>query len=208
MGDQQPAGAGDDRPSERFPCSSQTFGLVTLAGLAVVFVLVLFDGRSLGHWTVVAAVVLIGLGTWLTMVRPAVHTHDDHVLVRNALTDTKVPWHLVESVDVRQVLVIRTADRVVHGIAIGLSARQQMRQNRQGGSRPFMKPAAMLGGDSAARVDYVDFVAQRLDELSTANQARSRVLDRIDKRWRLIETGAVVAVLVAFAVLLAVVIAG
>lgn len=209
MGDEQPARAGDDQSSERFPCSSRIFGLVTLVGLAVAFVLVTVDGLSVGHLAVLAAIVLIGLGSWLTMVRPFVHTYDDHILVRNALTDTLVPWHLVESVEVRQVLVIRTDDRAVHGLAVGRTARQQMREGRAGGrSGQGVKAAPAFGGDSVARIDYADFVAKRLDHLAAANRVRSQRLERLEKRWRPAEAIAVLGAAVAFAVLLVIVVAG
>lgn len=198
MGDEETAKSAEGG-SERFPCSSRVFGLVTLAGLAVVFVLVILDGVSLGHLAVLAAIVLLGLGTWLTMVRPSLQTHDDHVLVRNALTDTKVPWHLVESVEVRQVLVIRTDDRAVHGLAVGRTARQQLRQGRSGGRGITAEPT--FGGDSAARVDYADFVAKRLDHLASSNRGRSEGLD-LHKHWRSVEAIAVVGVAIAFGVLL------
>src|SRR5919106_2437 len=129
------------RPLERFPCTSRTAGVITLAALAVAVVLVLVDGVGLAHWAVVAALVLFGLGVWLTMVRPTVHVHEDHVLVRNALTDTAVPWHLVEGVEVRQVLVIRTDSQTVHGIAVGRTARQQLRKRTQG-----TRPTPLSGG--------------------------------------------------------------
>lgn len=198
---------GDERPSERFPCSSRVFGLITLAGLVVVFALVIADGRSVGHAAVLAGIVLIGLGTWLTMVRPALHAHDDHILVRNALTDTKVPWHLVESVDVGQVLIIRTDDRVVQGLAVGRTVRQQLRPSRRGGGTGSdIKAASTFGGDSAARVDYADFVVSRIDELATANRTRSRELDGLDKQWRSAEVSAVLAATAVFGALIAIVI--
>jgi hypothetical protein len=208
MGDEQRPRPGDDAATERFPCSSRIFGMVVLTALAVASVLVLMDGTSVVHWTVLAGIVLVGLGAWLTMVRPAVHAHDDHVLVRNALTDTKVPWHLIESVRVRQVLVIQTGDRAVHGLAAGRSARQQMRQERPGGrSGQSLMKASMFGGDSAARMDYADAVAQRIDHLAAKNRRKSEGLE-FDKRWRSAEALAVAGVAVAFAVLLTVAIAG
>ena len=206
MGDSGSARASDSQPSERFPCSSRVFGLISLGGLAIVAGLILWDGYSLGHWTVFAAVVVIGLATWLTMVRPTLHTHDDHVLVRNALTDTKVPWHLVESVEVRQVLVIRTGGGPVHGLAVGRTARQQLRQNRSGDSGGSMKAAATFGGEPVARVDYADFVAQRLDHLAEVNRAKSLELEGLDKRWRSVESIAVAVSIIAFVVLLGIVI--
>jgi hypothetical protein len=209
MGDDGTAKAADKGPSERFPCSSRIFGLVTLLGLALVFVLVVLDGTSVERLTVLAAIVLIGLGTWLTMVRPSLHVYDDHVLIRNALTDTMVPWHLVESIEVRQVLVIRTEDRVVHGLAIGRTVRQQRRLDRgpTGSLGSPIQMASTFGGDSAARVDYADGVAQRLDHLASENRRRSEGL-QLDKRWRSIETVALVGVAVAFVVLLVVAVAG
>ena len=213
----QPAGD-RSRLLERFPCSSRTTGFVALAGLAVAIVLVVIDGQSVGHWAVVAALLLLALGAWLTMVRPTVSAHEDHLLVRNALTDTTVPWHLVESVEVRQVLVIRTEAHTVHGIAVGRSARQQLRQRRRGTG-----PSSASGGMSAPGVpemrgsesgghgvgsggqerrgDYASMVAQRLSNLIAMNRRESMRLSALDKQWRWAEVVAVVGVAAAFALL-------
>jgi hypothetical protein len=132
MGDVSTNASGQtDGPLERFPCASRVMGLVSLVALAVAIGVVMTDGLSLGRAAALAGVVLLALAVWLTMVRPAVHLYRDHLMVRNALTDTSVPWHLVESVEVRQVLVIRTEERLVHGLAVGRSARKQMRSARQ-----------------------------------------------------------------------------
>jgi lysylphosphatidylglycerol synthetase-like protein (DUF2156 family) len=206
---------GDDRPLERFPSSSRVVGIVTLVALVVVVVLVLFDGVDLTHWAVVAAVVLFGLGVWLTMVRPTVHVHEDHVLVRNALTDTAVPWHLVEGVEVRQVLVIRAGAETVHGIAVGRSARQQLRK-RSPGTRPSPlsgglstpDPEGGVTGESSrdpagrgVHGDYADLVAQRLGNLAEKHRRRPTELDAPDKQWRWPEVIAVAGVAITFALL-------
>jgi hypothetical protein len=206
---------GTSRPLERFPCSSRVLGLVTLAAMAVVVVLVLLDGSSLTHVAIIAGIVLFGIGVWLTMVRPAVDLHKDHVLVRNALTDIAVPWHLVKSVEVRQVLVIRTDERAVHGIAVGRSARQQLRRGRGG---PGPGPLAAAGRDALGqqdtfrdqhglRIDYADAVALRIENLAPANRRQSERLTTVDKRWRLAELLVVIGVAITFGLLLTLAIA-
>jgi hypothetical protein len=196
-----------------------------LTGLAVAVVFVFLDGFNLAHWAVVTALVLLGLGVWLTMIRPSVNAHDDHILVRNALSDTTVPWHLVESVELRQVLVIRTEDKTVHGIAVGRTARQQLKQKRGGGSKssrsPFSGggfgglggsigsggPAGQIGsGPSGApaglgSLDYGDLVVARLDNFASTNRERSMGRSALDRRWRWLEAAAVAAVAVVFVVL-------
>jgi hypothetical protein len=126
------ASGATDGPLEQFPCSSRAIGLISVVALAVAIVVVLTYGPSLARAAVLAGAVLFALGIWLTMVRPAVHLYRDHLLVRNALTDISIPWHLVEAVEVRQVLVIRTEERMVHGLAVGRSARKQMHAARRG----------------------------------------------------------------------------
>lgn len=214
VSDPQPDSSG--RPVERFPSSSRVFGLVTLAALAVVVVVVLVDDFGLTRVAIVAGVVLFGVGVWLTMVRPAVDLHKDHVLVRNALTDFMVPWHLIESVDVRQVLVIRTGERVVRGTAVGRSARQQLRRSRSGdgagpvaaaGGAATTHGAPVFGGQGVVRVDYADVVAQRIDALVPAYRRDSERLSAVTKRWRRLEVAAVVGVTVAFGLLLTLAIA-
>ena len=49
------------------------------------------------------AVLLLGaLGIYVMFLRPAVVARADHLLLRNKLSDTKVPWHLIEDLSVRQ----------------------------------------------------------------------------------------------------------
>jgi hypothetical protein len=210
VSDPQPGGA--SRPLERFPCSSRVYGVIALAVLAFLVALVLLDGFGLTHAAILAAFVLGGLAVWLTMIRPTVDLYKDHILVRNALTDVMVPWHLVESAEVRQVLVIRTAERDVHGIAIGRSARQQMRRGRAGsGSSPLAGAGGgaatsrmpVFGGEGDVRIDYADAVVSRIDNLSAANRRASERLTTVDKSWRRPEVIALIGVAVVFAVLLA-----
>jgi hypothetical protein len=168
-----------------------------MAALAAAIVFVIVDGVDLAHWAVVAALVLLGLGAWLTMVRPAVLAHDDHVLVRNALSDTAVPWHLVQSVEARQVLVIRTGDKTVHGLAVGRTTRQQLMQRRGAGSTPTSGAA----GAAETNRNYADMVALRLDSLASTQREQSTDLAALDKRWRWAEVAVVAGVAVAFVVL-------
>jgi hypothetical protein len=201
-----------DGPLERFPCSSRVLGLVSLGGMAVAVVLVLTSGLSLVQTAVLAGVALFALGVWLTMVRPAVHLYRDHLLVRNALTDISVPWHLVESVEVRQVLVIRTEERMVHGLAVGRSARKQLRAglhdraagSASGDSRPMstdpagIGPAPVLGGKDVRYIDYADVVVHRIDNMADAHRRESERLTSVERRWRRAEAIAVAVVGVAF----------
>lgn len=207
----------DDRLLERFPCSSRVTGWIVLVGLAVAGALVLYDGFNLAHAAALAALLLFGLGVWLTMVRPMVVLHRDHVLLRNALTDIAVPWDRVESVEVRQVLVIWTEEGRVTSLVAGRSPRRQL-LHRRGGAGPGLAGAGgeavsayrspAFGGKQDVRVDYADAVARRIDDRATTHRQTAGDPSGIHTRWRRVESLAVIGVAVAFGVLLALVIAG
>ena len=124
---------------ERFHATSGTWlgwtGVGCLLGCAV---LVLWSSTSLG--SVAAAIGLCwgALVVWLALLRPTLRAHPDHLLLRNILRDTEVPWHLVDDVAVRHTLRVYVDEEVHHGVAVSRSTRQMLRQGRPDSPRSVL----------------------------------------------------------------------
>jgi hypothetical protein len=153
---------------ERFrPTSGRVSGWLTIAIAAVVAVLGLAYLDVGFPLPVVTAAVLVGVLAWAAMVRPALWVRDREVLVlRNMLETVEVRLAAVEEMALRQVLVLRAADRRWVSTVVGRSWQRSLTSGRRKGRS---------GGDAsgAARaVAYPDFVEERLRHL--VEEARER----------------------------------
>jgi hypothetical protein len=161
-----------------------------------------------------AVLAWFALVVWMSLVRPAVHAHRDHLLVRNMLSDTEIPWHLIDDVSVRQTTRVYVADTVYHGIGMGRSTRSIMMDNlgrsprRGGGSvglggRALPEPEQPRSGTRAAldQVRFPDFVEARLVELANERADASRARPTVRTRWARVEATAFVVLTVVAAAL-------
>lgn len=203
---------------ERFsPSGGRWLGIAGIAVLAVLLVLMGLDGGfTTGEAAVAAGLVLFAVTMYVALVRPTMHAYTDHLLVRNLISDTHVPWHLITDAEVRQTLRLYTRDKVVHAVAIGRSTRQQMRVNagKTGGGAGtgamygmsrVEKHAPQAGPSSDyANVQYVDFVAEKVLTLAQQQQQASRHLAGIKRHWAVVEIGALTLVAIVFVALLVV----
>lgn len=162
---------------ERFtPSSGRWIGAATLAVLVVVAAFVAADGRLGEQIGVLCGLASAAWICWVTLVRPGVQARDDHLLLRNLLRDTEIPWHLVGPVRVGQTLRVRVDDRVHHGVALGRSARTDMRTQRHG-----------RAGSSVTSPDYTEYVVDRLTRLATQRAAESAGRPEVTHRWAWVE---------------------
>jgi len=147
------------RPEEKFSSPSAGFGWFGVVVAAAIVGLVLSDGRSVGHLAFVAGFLLFAAVIVSVNVRPSLHLYAEHLLVRNALTDVRVPWASIEMIEVRQVMEIDVGDHVVRALAFGRTLRQQRSHaiSRRGTSVSTAGSGRALQG-----VDYTDFVASKL----------------------------------------------
>lgn len=168
--------APDPTVIERFsPSAGRWMGVATLALLVVVAGFVIATGR-LGD----QPGLLIGLATaallcWVALVRPAVQARGDHLLLRNLVRDTEVPWHLVDQVRIAQTLRVQAGDKVHHGVAVGRSARSDMRAQREG--RRHSTPTSP---------QYTDYVVDRITLLAEQQSAASEGRG-VCHRWAWVE---------------------
>ncbi len=203
---------------ERFsPTGGRWFGIAGIVVAAALLGLIVADsGAGATAAAVAAGLVWFAVGMYVALVRPTMHAYTDHLLVRNLVSDTHVPWHLITDAEVRQTLRVYTRDKVVHAVAIGRTARQQMRLNARstgGGAgtgamfgMSRIEKHATEGGPNAeyGSVEYVDFVTQRVLTLAKQQQQESRHMAGIRRRWAYLEIAALVLLAIVFVVLVVV----
>lgn len=202
-------------PLERFrPSGWRWVGVVGIVILTALCVLEVAQDTSRAGLTVALGLALFAAVMYIALVRPTMLAHLDHLLVRNLVTDVCVPWHLITDAEVRQTLRIYTRDRVVHAVAVGRSARQQLRDHTRataGGSGTGsmfgmgrVEKHASEGQPNLERgtVEYEDFVAQRVLTLAGQQSSASRHLDRLEQHWAYPEIIVLLALAAAFVVLL------
>ena len=200
-------------PVERFhPTVGRVLGVVGAVALSLGALLTAFAGSTWAAAAAVAGMAWGALVVYVALIRPTVHAYDDHLLLRNMLRDTEVPWHLVDDVAVRQTTQVYVDDEVHHGIGVGRSARQMVRSvhrerfDRSGGflglggvrdlsDRPTLEHAA------STAMSYPDYVEIRLLELAKERGPGSTGRHRVERHWVPVETAGLAVLGVIFVLL-------
>ncbi|MGH3359161.1 MAG: hypothetical protein ACRDO7_10190 [Nocardioidaceae bacterium] len=193
---------------ERFkPTIGRWWGVVGLAMVAFVMAAVISSGTDPATLAVATGALFVGWATYAALVRPTIHAYDDHLLLRNALSDLRLPWKLITDVDVKQTTCVYTGAERHHGIAIGKSARylirgenrarslNQTRAQDEFGSRPT------LTGSDVTGMHYADYVVIRIDSLRKDQPPRSDGLAGVEKHWAWPTVAVGAAIVVVFVVL-------
>lgn len=177
------------------PTNGPVVGLLALAVLAGVVVLdVLGQGVDLAPWGY-ALLVLLGVLVWAAVLRPRVWVGQGDLVLRTMLETVRLPLAAVETIAVRQVLVVTAGGRRYVCPALGRSRRALVRGSGSGGGRgggggvgAFVGvrswgDGAPVEGDEVARrsheralgVDYPHYVEGRLLELTDRARLEARV---------------------------------
>ncbi|CAN5437012.1 hypothetical protein BH11ACT8_BH11ACT8_10850 [soil metagenome] len=131
--------------------SGKVMGIITVSVAVVAAALALFDhsgGRP--AYEVVCLAVFFGTLGWAAMLRPTITVGREDLVLRNMLETVTIPLAAVESVTVRQVLVIRAGEKKITSSAIGRSRRQITRDARPAGSGSGFGSLFQLGGGGGA----------------------------------------------------------
>lgn len=204
---------------QRFDATSgRIFGVLAVVIAVVTALVALFDTQGERSYATVALAIFFAAAAWSAMVRPRVELRGSSLVLRNMLETVTVPLLAIESVTVRQVLVVFAAERRYTSPAIGRSRRQLHREGRQTGesshgqmmgSLPAM-PVPPEKPDSATS-SYALFVQERIrarvsDALASEGiKARSaeqaRFAEDIVRRPALVEIVALASSLIVFLVL-------
>lgn len=164
------ANAHDDSETvvERFHATSgRVTGWLTVAlAVAVVVAGVAYLDDGFPDWLIGAAL-LLGVLAWAAMLRPALWVTHDHLVMRNLAETVHIRLAAVEEMAVRQVLVVRAADRRWVSTVVGRSWRKTLQSRHRPGGTDTGAALAPTEG-----MHYADFVENRLHDL--VDKARSR----------------------------------
>jgi hypothetical protein len=168
------------QPVERFKPTTGAFvgwsGLVVALG-TVVYVVVQEHsvlGVRLATAGLFAAVVI-----WVTQLRPRVTAYDDALLMHGTVSDTRIPYVLVDEVSMAQTLNVWVGRKRYVCVGIGRSVGFEMRQrvrsqsgNTLFGSRAYTFTGRPEIGGTERRTSYQSFVLDRITDLVAAAKRR------------------------------------
>lgn len=179
---------------ERFaPIGGRVLGYLTLAIGVLILVDIVVEWRTLSGLSTAGIVVAVCALVWLSLCRPAVVAFERELVLRNILSDIRIPWHLVESVQVSPVLTLPVGDRTYRSSAVGVTGadRRAMRKSRRnaveaamsgrpaGGETPGQPDASALSGLSPA-----NYAIRRLEMLANKYADASRGTTEVVRQWR------------------------
>jgi hypothetical protein len=189
------------------PTAGRVLGILTLAIGAVILLDIVLEWRTWDGFTAATIVIALSAVVWLALVRPCVVAYEEALVLRNILSDTWIPWHLIESATIAPVLDLKAAGEHHRSAAIALTGSDR-RSLRRRGRRDAVRVAegGVLEPSDAtapgASVSPSDYTLQRIDGLSrkyaekTANQPGGPA--EVERHWRWPEFGVIVgAILIA-----------
>lgn len=151
------AGEGDD--VERFRATNgRVVGFIGLLLVAGVLLLAVVDGITRAPVGLVPGCLLAALVVWVVLMRPAVRTEDDHLLLRGSLGDHCIPLSSIDQVSVGALLVVLADGRRFTNTAVGRTRRESARDDRV--------------GTDLTRRSYGAYVESRLEQLVADARAK------------------------------------
>ncbi len=121
-----------ERSTERFrPTAGRVVGVCYAGVLVLAAGLTAWRGDSPAAAAATAGMVEALLVVHAMFLRPVLVAHDDHLLLRNMLSDTAVPWHRLDDVVVRRhTTKVFVGDGVHYGTGSGRWRREQVATSR------------------------------------------------------------------------------
>ena len=210
-----------DRVQRFSQTSGRVFGVLALLVVLGVVVTILTDRDGQPSYAGLALALFFGALAWSALLRPRLELGASELVMRNMVTTVRVPLPAIESVSVRQVLVVFAGDKRYTSAAVGRSRRQLHREGgrsgasgSQGGAGGFglipVQPSAPEAPETAAssyglyveqtiRTRVADALAQQGIKARSAEQARQA--EGIVRRPAVPEIVALVGSAAAFLVL-------
>lgn len=152
------------------PTSGRTLGGIGLGISLLVLVLVLADGPTGRDLTVACAAIFVAALIWATMLRPRAGLNEEDLVLRNPLSEVRVPLAAIEQLGLQQVLAVRAGDRRFVSTAVGRSLRS-MRKTYGQAPDPLS--------------NYSDFVEDRIRRAMESARARAGVALMSDEQLAL-----------------------
>jgi hypothetical protein len=157
----------DDRVEYFKPTSGRLIGGIGVMAALAIIILVGIDGLNGSDLTVILAAAFLGVLIWAAMLRPRVGLSQETLVLRNMVTEAKIPLASIERLGLRQVLAVRAGDRRFVSPAIGRSLRS-------------MRRASGTAPDPVA--SYADFVEERIRHRMEDARARAGIAMMSDEQ--------------------------
>ncbi len=186
------------KPTARY-VTMVTLGLIALVG---VWAVIEVPGSALPITGWVLALLLV---CWVAMVRPALTAYENGLQLTNMVRDVFIPWERIERVRALSTFQVVTDDGQFSCVAVGRSARAQIKADRRYADRPSL--GAMMLGRGMSRVfsappttegapslpEYVEQVVTKEADERGRSWRRSGAADRpIVRTWAVDGLGALV----------------
>jgi hypothetical protein len=124
---------------ERYSSGGLVMGVAGLVLLAAVMIYGLVDDEAgFAPWAYPFCL-LLGVLTWMVMVRPALRLHHDAVELRNVLHTRWVPFERITSIEIAQVTVVRVEEQRYVGSGFGRTRRIIRQDGRASHDTPLEK---------------------------------------------------------------------
>ncbi|MGW5365560.1 hypothetical protein [Actinopolymorpha pittospori] len=195
---------------ERFaPAGGRILGVITILIGVLIVGDIIVEWRTWAGLSAAAVVVAVCALVWVGLVRPAVVAYEEALVLRNILSDVRIPWHLVESATVSPVLTLPVGGKVYRSSAVGVTGadRRAMRRSRRESVEAVMRGRspgseeegpAPKGAASLAGMPPSVYTTHRIETLAEKYADASRVTTEVERHWRWPEFAVVVvAILVA-----------
>lgn len=167
---------GDNQRESFGATGGKVFGVIGLL-VGVVFVAAGLASSPVS-WELPSIGLLIVVLSWAALLRPSVSVLDGDLVLRGMVDTVAIPLGAIESVSVRQVLVVVAGDKKYSSAAIGRGRREMFREQVRGGGSGGggaggLAGPGTLGGTIGAEegsfegISYGLFVENRLRTLST-----------------------------------------
>jgi len=158
------------RPVERFrPTNGLVAGWCGLALVAVVIAYAALQEHSPLGVRLVLGAAFAGVLIWVTQLRPRVTAYPDALLMHGSISDTTIPYVLVDEVTMGQTLNVWARGRryvcVGIGRSLGYDVRQKFRAQRSGGLLGENRAAGFAVEAGRSAPTYPSFVLSRILDL-------------------------------------------
>ena len=165
MTQDNPGASNDEVGVERFAATGRIPGLMTAALGALGVVLSVWDGGSVNAVGLILSLLVCWVA-WTVFLRPRAAVEAEELVLRNMVSDWRLPLAAIEEVTVRQMLVVTADARRFVCAAVGRKRRQLIKDEH----RPFDEgPQTEI---ERAQHSYGLFVEDRIR--ARAEQARAR----------------------------------
>ncbi|MFC0627361.1 PH domain-containing protein [Kribbella deserti] len=162
--------------------SNRITGVVVIAIGVLGWIDIIIEWRSLAGLTAAAVIGALMVVTYVGLIRPSIVLTPELLRIRNHIRDHDVPWSLVESADIADIVVVQTPGKRLRAPGVQLIMRDMRKQRVRGSS----------GADDS--VSRAGFVVERIEQ--HAERYAKTSTGQISSRWATPELAALAGLIV------------